>query len=126
MIKSWPLMEQTMRSKVVNKVFIILSCFAIQGCLVEFNPRSPRPRPDEPCQHNRHCPGDSYCEIDGYCYENPFYTECSSDRECPLGTYCGPNGLCYEEYDHHGQCYTHSDCAVDYYCSASGLCYYLH
>ena len=111
---------------VFKKLIIILSILTLQGCLVDISPRNPLPSPDTPCHYNRHCPGDSYCEIDGYCYENPFYTECSSDRDCSLGTYCGPNGLCYEEYHHHGQCYTHSDCAVDYYCSASGLCYYLH
>ena len=114
------------RSAMFRKLIIILSAIALQGCLVDFHSPSPRPRPDIACEFNRHCPGDSYCEVDGYCYENPFYTECYSDRDCPLDSYCGMNGLCYQEYHHHGQCYVHSDCAPGYFCSVDGICYYLH
>ena len=111
-------------NKTLIKTLIILSCFAIQGCLVDVSPRSPRPRPDIPCHGDWHCPIGSYCEVDGYCYEEPFYTECYNDFDCPITAYCGLTGLCYEDFYHHGECYTSWDCPIHYYCAANGLCYH--
>ena len=111
-------------NKTLTKTLIVLSCLAIQGCLVDISTRRPRPGPNVPCHSSWDCPADSYCEIDGYCYDISRYTECYYDYDCPIATYCGLNGLCYEESYHHGECYTSWDCPVDYYCAANGLCYY--
>ena len=110
-------------NKTLTKILTIFSCLAIQGCIVEIDPRSPRPRPDIPCHGDWHCPIDSYCEVDGYCYEEPFYTECYHDFDCPMTSYCAPNGLCYEDFYHHGECHTSWDCPAHWYCAGNGLCY---
>ena len=85
-------------NKTLNQILTILSCLAIQGCIVEIEPHPPRPQPDIHCHTDWDCPADAYCEHDGYCYEYATYVQCYSFHDCPIYSYCGPNGLCYENY----------------------------
>ena len=109
-------------NKTLTKALVILSCLAIQGCLVDISTRGPRPSPN-PCRASWDCPVDTYCEGDGYCYEFAAYTECYSDFDCPIFAYCGLNGLCYEDHYRNDECYTSWDCPAHWYCAANGLCY---
>jgi len=122
MTRSWQVMER--RKREMNRTFVklitIFCVLAIQGCIVDIDRRGPRPEPDIPCHNDWDCPHDSFCEFDGYCYEDPRHVECYHDFDCPMYAWCGLNGLCYE--DTSGvECYTLHDCPVNYHCS-NGVC----
>ena len=113
-------------NKTLIKTLIVLSCLAIQGCLVDISPHPPRPRPDTLCHSDWDCPIGSYCEIDGFCYDVTWYSECRHDYDCPIGAYCGPNGLCYDDLYHLGECWSDWDCPPDSFCAANGSCYHYY
>jgi len=113
-------------NKTPIKIIAVLSCLAIQGCLLEIGPVRPHPSPDAPCHSDWDCPYDTYCEIDGFCYKPSNNIECYSDRNCPMFTYCGMDGYCYQEGYRHYECYSDWDCPVGYFCAINDACYLIH